>query len=258
MRRKVMAAVVFLVTLLSLSAYGKSLLEDIPPPRLGPRPPLSGGKSLRKLGTGPSIFSLLSRKSVKKILSKAVLKQWPLPKLSFKDVDLGSTNKVKTTAEQNKMNAKEEITSAVGKGVFGFPKLIAGAPKLTRKVNGESGSKRRLTGGKFRFLEQQPKQTWLMGIDELQTETCFTILYNETITSEGCDSVTRQNRICRGRCNSFFVPTLESDFKSCSSCTPTRLRNEYVTLRCPKDKFGFRVKKIQIILDCKCQSMMSC
>lgn len=246
--------------MLALSVYGKSLLEDIPPPRLGHKPPLSGGRTIGKLSMDKSVLTLLSRKSVKKLLSKAVLKQWPLPKLSFTDLNFGGSKKnlLKNAFKQSKLKQKEEITALGRKAGFRFPKLTASSLKSTKKASGGLSSKIRPSGGAFRLLMQRPKPTWLMGTGELQAETCFTVLHNETITSKGCEPATRLNRLCTGRCNSFFVPGSDADFQSCASCIPSRVREEYITLRCPKKQIGFTVKKIQVILECKCRSMMSC
>ena len=250
----------FLVTVLALSAYGKSLLEDIPPPKLDHKPPLSGGRTIGKLSLDKSILNLLSRKSVKKLLSKAVLKQWTIPKLSFTDLNYGGSrnNLLENTLKQSKIKQKEETAAVDRKGGFAFPKLTASALKSTNKASGGPRSKTRPSGGTFRFLVERPKPTWLMSTGDLQAETCFTVLHNETISSKGCEPAIRLNRLCTGRCNSFFVPGSDADFKSCASCFPSRVREEYVPLRCPKTKVGFKVKKIRVILECRCQSMMSC
>ena len=254
-----MKAVALIINMLVISGFGRSFLEDIPPPRLGRRLPLSNGKLIGKVPFDQSDISLLSRKSVKKLLSKAVFKQSLFPKLSILDLAFGASSKSpKNDVKQNIIKKEQEITADKKIDALALPKLIASVPKPSRKYGAGSHSKMRKIGGYFPLVHKKSQSHSLMNAKELQKETCFTIPYNETVTSKGCKPTTRLNRICTGRCNSFFVPGSDSDFQSCASCIPTSVREEDVILKCPKEESGVIKKKIRVILACKCRTTKSC
>lgn len=257
-----MAATGFLVALLALSAYGKNLLSD---------KAFSGNKNNKlalPAGTlkhklpfhGASVFMPLSKENMKKLLSKVVLKPWQLPKLTFTDIGLGAKAKKSQTMQDThgRPVRRHQATSLGIKSILRLPELIATATKLPAGGGRAQGRDKQVAGGSLRSLKSTTQPTWLMNTEDLQTETCHMEVYNKTVRSKGCEPVTMLNRFCSGRCNSFFVPSLKANFQSCASCFPSRFVEEKVLLECPKRKRGFKVKSVQVILECKCQTMMSC
>ena len=256
-KSKVMVALVFVFTLLMMPVCGRNLFQDVAPPKHGLKQSLTRFTNKQSF-PGEQVVEPLSRKHVKKMLSKAVLKPWQLPKLSFTDVRLESGNTMMANRDkQNKPDIRSKSRPLATGGFFGLPKLTASEPK-SYSVADAGASNMNVLGGGFGFLIQQTKPTWLMRTEELAEETCRMNVYNQTIKSKGCKSIIMPNSMCTGRCNSFFVPASNADFQSCSSCFPSRVSEQKVILECPKRKRGFKVKKIQVILECKCQSMMSC
>ena len=254
-----MKGVAFVSTLLVISAFGKSFLEDISPPKLGRRLPLSGRKLVGKVPFHQSEGNLFSRKSVKKLLSKTVLKQLLFSKLNILDLALAAnSNSLKSDVKQNTIKEQQGITAGKKTDALALPKLIAGAPKPSREYGAGPNSKIRKIGGYFPLLHKKVQSNSFMHVNDLQKETCLTVPYNETVTAKGCKPITKLNRICTGRCNSFFIPGSDSDFQTCASCVPSSVREEEVILKCPKKKNGVVKKTRQVILACKCRTTKSC
>lgn len=280
----IMVAMAFVLSLLALSAYGKSFLRDLGRVREDVEDPLSLGRPRNKLPLqgADSGFVHMSRQNVKNILSRTVLKQWQLPKLTFTDVGAESNehsnqDKLKQLTIKGKTPLAAKNSMALPKLTAGKPSLTAGMPRLTAgmprlrltagmpsltagmpRLTGQASRKTPVFGSEFMFLKRKQKPTWLMSTKDLYAETCRMNVYNQTISSKGCESQTILNKYCTGRCNSFFVPSPEADFQSCASCFPSRVQEERILLKCPKRKRGFKVKRVQMVLECKCQTMMSC
>ena len=237
----------------------------------------------KKSGVSPeksseeSVYQPLSRENVRMLLSQAVLRPNLLPKLKY------STKKLTfPIAEKNHENIKlpgqlpilkarpmnRGSLPALGR-LFEMPGLMPyGNEELPKKMSlslpqgslpqGSLPQGSLPSASEFPLGVPQPPSTWLMSIKDLKSETCKTDVYNRTISSKGCRSTTIQSKFCTGRCNSFFVPSAKADFQSCSSCFPSDFRTVTVILTCPQRRKGYKIKRIQIIRNCKCQSVMEC
>ena len=215
-----------------------------------------------------SLYEPLSRQNVKRLLAEAILKPLKLPKLKFSKVTQGgiashgfpglvmpklALPKLKFAGNKiESIQNSKQISSSLPSLMHKPTTLESGAGKPT-----DSG-RNSLTSGRFPLAMQKAQPTWLMSLGELRAETCRAEKYNQTVTSKGCTPVVIESNFCTGRCNSFFVPSADADFQSCASCFPSSFKTRSVYLDCPERKRGYKIKLVQTITDCKCQSMMSC
>eukprot|EP00112_Aurelia_sp_Birch-Aquarium-sp1_P000978 Seg1095.4 transcript_id=Seg1095.4/GoldUCD/mRNA.D3Y31 product=Gremlin-2 protein_id=Seg1095.4/GoldUCD/D3Y31 len=240
----------------------RTLSQDKPPP-------LTGNHYGYKLpNEDESLYEPLSRQNVKRLLAEAILKQVQLPKLKFSKITQGGAGghgfpgimmpklalpKLKFSGNKiESIQGNKQISSRLPSLMHKPTPLDIGA----RKPTGSRGSS--LTNGRFPLAMHKAQPTWLMSLGELRAETCRPEKYNQTVTSKGCRPVVIESNFCTGRCNSFFVPSADADFQSCASCFPSSLKTRSVYLDCPGRRRGYKIKQVQTITDCKCQSMMSC
>lgn len=85
---------------------------------------------------------------------------------------------------------------------------------------------------------------------ELKTDWCTPIHFKETIKHHGCKSVSVDNNMCYGQCNSFYIP---KHLVSCSYCTASKVETMNVRLECPGQNPDFIVKKVAIVKECSCK-----
>lgn len=85
---------------------------------------------------------------------------------------------------------------------------------------------------------------------ELKTDWCTPNHFKETIKHHGCKSVSVDNNMCYGQCNSFYIP---KRFVSCSYCTASKVETMSVRLECPGQTPDFVVKKVAIVKECSCK-----
>ncbi|XP_029294449.1 LOW QUALITY PROTEIN: DAN domain family member 5 [Cottoperca gobio] len=94
-------------------------------------------------------------------------------------------------------------------------------------------------------------------------QTCSAVPFTQRVTAEGCDTVTVHNRLCFGQCSSLFVPS-EGEFAGlvtetgalhhrapCSRCSPSKVHNVVVPLRCRAE---VREKRVMVVEECKCET----
>ena len=97
----------------------------------------------------------------------------------------------------------------------------------------------------------------IMNKSELRKEFCKTRPINRTIKVTGCLPVQVRNNVCYGQCNSFYIPSHESEqplLKSCRSCLPQRSFVKTVTLHCPSLPVKFREHTYLYSKRCRCTS----
>lgn len=114
----------------------------------------------------------------------------------------------------------------------------------------------------------------------LRRDWCKTQPLRQTISEEGCRSLTVVNRFCYGQCNSFYIPRhmgpssaqaqsrgqapgsrrkshnkAPEPFQSCSFCRPHRITQLTVQLDCPDLQPPFKHRKVQRVKQCRCMSV---
>ena len=250
---KGMAYVSFFMAMLILSAYARNIMKT------------GTSSETDEKAEQDSAYELFSRQNVKRLLSKAILRPKKLPKLHFRKLDLGEGSELIVPEMPHKQSDENQGASTLI--AAGLPKLVASLPKLAGAQKSGKSKASSTTGvnlegqlrqGPFAFMKPKAKPTWLMRTGDMKAETCRTESFNQTVSSKGCRPIVIESRLCTGRCNSFFVPSSDADFQSCSSCFPSDFTVKTIILDCPMRKRGYKIKQVHVIKNCKCQSMMSC
>lgn len=89
-----------------------------------------------------------------------------------------------------------------------------------------------------------------LGPINLKTDWCTENPFKETVRHHGCTSVSVDNNMCYGQCNSFYIP---KRFVSCSYCAASKLETINVRLECPGQNPDFIMKKVTIVKACRCK-----
>ncbi len=211
----------------------------------------------------PVAYPPLYHHNVKSLLQKAVLRPKLLPGLKYRKPKPLST--INGAAKLGRLIPQFKLPKLVLKPISLEKSLLeSGLPKPKPSNVIENPKKTSfaipgmLAAGEFPLKIQKSKPTWLMAIGDLRSETCRAEKYNRTITSKGCKPLVIESKYCTGRCNSFFVPSQKADFQSCSSCFPSKHNIIMIMLECPERKRGYKVKQVQMIEECMCQSVIEC
>ena len=132
--------------------------------------------------------------------------------------------------------------------------------RISRKngLIGFSNQKDAKTNNRFSFPFKVSQYVMLMKSEGLIVETCKASFYKRKIHSEGCISKTIQVKHCAGKCNSFYVPVGDREFRFCSHCLPNISRSIVISLRCPGKSVQFKLIPMRVIESCACQSIKSC
>lgn len=96
--------------------------------------------------------------------------------------------------------------------------------------------------------------TPLLNIDDMD-ENCKAEKFNQTITHHKCETKTIVNYLCKGSCNTLYIP--QYPFDLCVQCQPSQTSEMSVELNCPNARNARkrkRVKKIQIVHSCSCSA----
>ena len=113
-----------------------------------------------------------------------------------------------------------------------------------------------------RWKEGPPVNTvpslFLMKTSSLMSESCEVAFFNKTIRSKRCKPKTVQLKLCRGRCQSFTVPSEHEPLQFCSHCLPDKWRYVAVILECPDRPRGYKLKIMRTFESCKCTSAKKC
>ncbi|XP_068677242.1 uncharacterized protein [Montipora foliosa] len=89
-----------------------------------------------------------------------------------------------------------------------------------------------------------------LGHIDLKPDVCKAYQFKETIRHRGCNSVSIDNNMCYGQCNSFYIP---KRFVSRSYCAPSRMETYEVRLECPGQTPDHVVKKVSVVKECACK-----
>lgn len=87
----------------------------------------------------------------------------------------------------------------------------------------------------------------------LKKEICRTKRFRQVISYPGCIDRSITNKLCYGRCHSFYIPN-GSGFITCGQCRPDKYQTIGVKLFCPGKSFKFVKKNILKIKSCQCVS----
>ena len=89
-----------------------------------------------------------------------------------------------------------------------------------------------------------------LGHLDLKTDLCKAYHFKETVKHHGFNSVTIDNNMCYGQCNSFYIP---KRFVSCSYCAPSIQEVVSVRLERPGQNPDFVIKKVTVVKECGCK-----
>lgn len=89
-----------------------------------------------------------------------------------------------------------------------------------------------------------------LGHLDLKTDLCKAYHFKETVKHHGFNSVTIDNNMCYGQCNSFYIP---KRFVSCSYCAPSIQEVVSVRLERPGQNPDFMIKKVTVVKECGCK-----
>ncbi len=87
---------------------------------------------------------------------------------------------------------------------------------------------------------------------DLKRDWCVGRSLARKVHHHGCNSTEVKTKLCFGQCTTFYIPKNRfSAFASCSQCTPTRIENVEVQLKC---RHGTMKKTVTVVKRCGCRS----
>ena len=91
------------------------------------------------------------------------------------------------------------------------------------------------------------------------SQFCQAKSFQMPVEAEGCESLTIQNNFCYGQCLSQFFPAgwkqdVMQGYVACSACVPVSTVTKKVVLKCPGHPKKYDIRKIRIIMKCKCKA----
>ena len=80
---------------------------------------------------------------------------------------------------------------------------------------------------------------------------CYPKLYRQPVSSDGCETIFIENKLCYGQCSSTYssLINIKTTF-NCSICQPEYISKFFVKLKCSKEKF--KIVEIGKIESCRC------
>lgn len=106
---------------------------------------------------------------------------------------------------------------------------------------------------KNNLLKSGPGSVILSKSLALRKEVCKTKKFKQIIRYPGCFNIELTNRLCYGRCYSFYIPG-GTGFSTCGQCRPDKFKFVRVKLFCPGKSYKVIRKKVLIVKTCHCVS----
>lgn len=88
---------------------------------------------------------------------------------------------------------------------------------------------------------------------KVDKERCWSKYKSESIREHGCITVKIVNKVCRGFCNSVWMPGNDFGQSACFGCFPSAISMRDVVLLCPNRATKMINKSVPIIKQCSCQ-----